>query len=232
MNGTQLLDVLPVAVYIADTQGRITYYNEAAADLWGHRPELGSDKWCGSWRLYWPDGRPLPHDECPMAMTLKEGRPIRGVEAIAEKPDGTKVRFLPYPTPLQDAAGNPIGAINLLMDVTERHQGFVDSMRLAAIVASSEDAIISKTLTGVVSSWNAGAERIFGYEAHEMVGQPIMRIIPPELHEEEAQILARLSRGERIDHYETVRIAKDGRRVDISLSVSPLLDKSGNVVGA
>ena len=105
-------------------------------------------------------------------------------------------------------------------------------MRLAAIVASSDDAIISKTLTGEVSSWNAGAERIFGYEAHEMVGQPIMRIIPPELGEEEAQILARLRRGQRIDHYETVRVAKDGRRVDISLSVSPLRDKSGNVVGA
>src|SRR5246127_2774211 len=232
IRGTELLEALPVAVYTTDAEGRITFYNRAAAELWGHHPELGSSQWCGSWRLYWPDGRALPHDECPRAITLKEGRGVRGVEAIAERPDGTRVRFMPYPTPLRDPSGRLVGAINLLMDITERHNADLESARLAAIVVSSDDAIISKTIEGRITSWNAGATRIFGYEASEMIGEPILRLIPPELHHEEKEILARLQRGERIDHYETVRVAKDGRRVDVSLTVSPLRDRSGRVVGA
>jgi PAS domain S-box-containing protein len=232
MIGTALLEMLPVAVYTTDAQGRITFFNEAAADLWGCRPRVGIDQWCGSWRLYWPDGRPMAHDECPMAMTLKEGRPVRGFEAIAERPDGTRVRFFPYPTPLRDASGQLVGAINVLVDATERYQADLQSARLAAIVATSDDAIISKTLEGRITSWNVGATRIFGYQADEMIGQPITRIIPPELHPDEQQILARLRRGEHIDHYETVRVTKDGRLVDISLTVSPLHDKYGRVIGA
>jgi PAS domain S-box-containing protein len=232
MLGTDLLDALPVAVYTTDADGRITYYNEAAAELWGHRPQLGSSKWCGSWKIFWPDGRPLPHDECPMAVTLKTGEPVRGVEAIAERPDGTRVNFLPYPTPVRDASGRLTGAINLLMDITERHASDVQASRLAAIVATSDDAIVSKTLEGRVTSWNLAATRLFGYAPEEMIGQPIMRIIPPELHMEEDRILAQLRRGEHIDHYETVRLAKDGRRIDVSLCVSPLRDKTGRVIGA
>src|SRR5262249_12958821 len=113
---------------------------------------------------------------------------------------------------LRDASGRLVGALNLLMDVTERHDSELESARLAAIVAASDDAIISKTLDGRIASWNAGATRIFGYEASEMIGESILRIIPPELHGEEREILARLRRGERIDHYETVRVARDGRR--------------------
>src|SRR5207244_13548111 len=105
-----VLDVLAAAIYTTDAQGRITYYNDAAAELWGHRPELGSAEWCGSWKLYWPDGTPLPHDQCPMAMALKEKRPLRGLEAIAERPDGSRVPFTPYPTPLFDSAGKLVGA--------------------------------------------------------------------------------------------------------------------------
>jgi PAS domain S-box-containing protein len=232
MLGTELLDALPVAVYMTDAEGRITYYNEAAVELWGNRPQLGTSQWCGSWKLFWPDGRPLPHDQCPMAVTLKEGRPVRGVEAIAERPDGTRVDFLPYPTPLFDASGRLTGAINLLLDITERHANEVHATRLATIVATSDDAIVSKTLEGRVTSWNAAAMRLFGYAPEEMIGQSITRIIPPELHAEEDRILAQLRRGERIDHYETVRVAKDGRRIDVSLCVSPLRDKTGRVTGA
>src|SRR5438094_8323894 len=103
MNGTELLEALPVAVYTTDAEGRITFYNQAAADLWGCRPELGSSQWCGSWRLYWPGGRPLPHDQCPMAGALKEGPPGRDVEGIAEGRDGTRGRFLPYPKATREA---------------------------------------------------------------------------------------------------------------------------------
>src|SRR3984893_10919755 len=232
MLGTELLDALPVAVYMTDAEGHITYYNEAAVELWGNRPQLGSSQWCGSWKIYWPNGRPLPHDECPMAVTLKTGQPVRGVEAIAERPDGTRVNFLPYPTPLRDASGRLTGAINLLMDLTERHANEAQGARLAAIVATSDDAIVNKTLEGRVTSWNAAATRLFGYAPEEMIGQPITRIIPPELHADEDHILAQLRRGEHIDHYETVRVAKDGRRVEVSLCVSPLRDKTGKVIGA
>jgi PAS domain S-box-containing protein len=116
----QLLDALPAAVYTTDAGGRITFYNEAAAALWGCRPELGKSEWCGSWRLFWPDGTPLPHDQCPMAIALKEDRAIRGAEAIAERPDGTRVPFIPFPTPLHDASGALVGAVNMLVDITDR----------------------------------------------------------------------------------------------------------------
>ena len=111
LSQNDLLQALPVAVYTTDAAGRITYYNEAAAELWGHRPILGKSEWCGSWLLRWPDGRPMRHDECPMAVALREGQPIRGAEAIAERPDGSLVPFLAYPTPLRDDAGTLIGAV-------------------------------------------------------------------------------------------------------------------------
>ena len=98
----ELLEALPVAIYTTDAAGRITFFNEAAADLWGCRPTLGENEWCGSWRLYWPDGRPMRHDECPMAVALKEGRPIRAAEAAA---DGRR-RTRPVPR-VSDAAAGP-----------------------------------------------------------------------------------------------------------------------------
>lgn len=114
-----LLAALPVALYTTDAEGRVTFYNEAAAALWGHRPELGQSIWCGSWRLYWPDGRPMPHDECPMAVSLKEDRALHG-EAWAERPDGVRIPFLAYPSPLHDGSGALIGAVNMLVDISER----------------------------------------------------------------------------------------------------------------
>jgi PAS domain S-box-containing protein len=116
----ELLDALPAAGYTTDAAGRITYYNESAAELWGHRPMLGSSEWCGSWKLFWPDGTPLRHDECPMAVALKEDRTVRGMEAACERPDGTRVPFIPYPTPLHDENGILVGAVNMLVDITER----------------------------------------------------------------------------------------------------------------
>ena len=115
-----LLDALPAAVYTTDAVGRITYYNNAATALWGRRPVLGSSEWCGSWKLFWPDGRPMRHDECPMAVALKEERTVRGLEAACERPDGTRVSFIPYPTPLHDDRGRLAGAVNMLVDISER----------------------------------------------------------------------------------------------------------------
>jgi PAS domain S-box-containing protein len=116
----ELREALPAAIYTTDPAGRITYYNQAAVELWGRRPELGSDQWCGSWRLFWPDGTPMAHDECPMAVALREEETVRGAEAVAERPDGTRVPFIPYPTLLRNDAGAVVGAVNMLVDITER----------------------------------------------------------------------------------------------------------------
>lgn len=228
----QVLDLLPAAVYITNADGLITYYNEAAAALWGHHPQLGVREWCGSWKLYWPDGRPLPHDECPMALALRERRPIRGMEAVAERPDGIRVPFIPYPTPLYDTSGELIGAVNMLVDITDRKRAELYAQRLASVVEFSDDAIITKNLDGVVTSWNRGAERLFGYKAEEAIGKPITILIPHDRQDEEHEILGRIRGGERIDHYETVRRHKDGSLLDISLTVSPLKNSEGRIIGA
>jgi PAS domain S-box-containing protein len=118
----ELLAAIPAAIYTTDADGKITYFNEAAVDLAGRTPTLGSDEWCVTWKLYNPDGTPLPHDQCPMAVALKQGRSIRNAEAVAERPDGTRIPFIPFPTPLRDASGKVVGAINMLIDISERRQ--------------------------------------------------------------------------------------------------------------
>ena len=228
----QMLDALPAAVYVTDSEGRITYFNPACVAFSGRTPELGSDSWCVTWRLFHPDGTPMPHDQCPMAVALKEGRIVRGVEAIAQRPDGTRVWFEPYPTPLRDQTGRIIGGINMLVETTERKRIFEAQARLAAIVESSDDAIISKDLDGIITSWNGGAERLFGYTADEVIGKPVTMLMPPDRVNEEPGILERIRRGEKIDHYETVRRRKDGTLLDISLTISPLFDERGRIVGA
>ena len=228
----EVLDALPAAIYTTDAAGRITYCNEAAAELAGRRPELGKDEWCVSWRLYRPDGTPLPRDACPMAVALKENRAVRGAEAILERPDGTRVAFLPYPTPLHDASGALVGAVNMLVNISERDAAATARAYLAAIVDSSDDAIIGKNLDGIVTSWNRGAEVIFGYRADEMVGRPIALLFPPSRLAEEDLILDQLRRGERVEHFETVRRRKDGGEIDVSLTISPIRDSAGRIVGA
>jgi PAS domain S-box-containing protein len=234
-----VLDALPAAIYTTDAEGTLTYFNRAAAELAGREPEVGKDRWCVTWRLRRADGSVLPHDECPMAQALKEQRPIRGVEAFAERPDGTLVPFAPYPTPIFDASGEMIGAVNMLVDISEQKEAeavFRSTERaaqhLAAIVESSDDAIASKDLNGIIQTWNKGAERLFGYRAEEVVGKPITILIPDNLLDEEPRILARIRRGERVEHFETKRRRKDGSLVAISLTVSPVRDAEGRVVGA
>jgi len=126
----EILEALPAAIYTTDADGRITYYNRAATDLAGTKPVLGTDSWCVTWKLFHPDGTPMPHDQCPMALALKEDRPIRGGEAIAERPDGKRVPFIPFPTPLHDASGKLIGAVNMLLDITERKESEAQQNRL------------------------------------------------------------------------------------------------------
>lgn len=227
-----LIEALPGAVYTTDAAGLLTSYNPAAAEIWGRQPELGKEEFCGSWRMYRPDGTPLAHDECPMAITLREGRQIIGEEAMVERPDGVLVPLLVYPTPLFDASGALAGGVNMMVDITERKRAEELAERLSSIVESSDDAIISKTLDGIITSWNKGAERLFGYTAKEIVGKSILTLIPPDRHDEETDILDRIRKGEHIEHFETVRLRKDGSQVWVSLTISPLKDAGGKVIGA
>ncbi len=144
----QFLEALGVATYTTDEAGRITFFNDAAAELWGRRPEIG-EAWCGSLRLLRTDGSPMRHDECPMAIALREKRAVRGGQAIALRPDGTRVRFEAYPTPLFDEAGRLAGAINVLVDVTERHSAEERSRASARALAASN--AVKDEFLGLVS---------------------------------------------------------------------------------
>jgi PAS domain S-box-containing protein len=351
----EIMEALPIAIYMTDAQGRLTYFNPAAVKLFGRTPEIGTDKWCVAWKFFLAGGTPLPHDQCPMAIALKGGEVPTGIECIAERPDGTRFWFTPYPAVLRDAERRIIGGINLLVDITarknahmeaseqfraivemtpecvkivapdgtllfmnppglkmveassaealtgknidnviapedrerfrefnemicggkkgslqfeivglkgERHQMETHAvplrhtdgttvhlavthditerkraeraaLLLSAIVDSSDDAIISKTLDGVITSWNKSAERLFGYTADEAIGQTVAKLlIPEDRQEEEPNILARLSKGERVDHFETVRRRKDGSLIDISLTISPVKNAQGVITGA
>lgn len=119
INYRDILEDLPAAIYTTDADGRISYYNQACVEFSGRTPAVG-DLWCVTWKLYTPEGLPLPHDECPMALALRERRPIRSIEAIAERPDGSRIHFLPYPTPIFDECGHLLGAVNMLVDITEQ----------------------------------------------------------------------------------------------------------------
>ena len=118
---------LPVAIYTTDASGLLTFFNPAAAELAGRTPEIGRDRWCVAWRLRWPDGRLMPHEDYPMAVALRENRPIGGVEAIGERPNGTRFSFLAHPTPIRDGTGAVSGGVNMLLDATDRKTA--DSLR-------------------------------------------------------------------------------------------------------
>lgn len=142
------LEALGVATYTTDEAGRITFFNDAAAELWGRRPEIG-EEWCGSLRLLHTDGSAMRHDECPMAIALREQRAVRGGQAIAVRPDGSRVRFEAYPTPLFDEANHLVGAVNVLVDVTERHRAEERSRASARALAASN--AVKDEFLGLVS---------------------------------------------------------------------------------
>ena len=226
------LEALPLALYVTDREGRITAYNRAAVGLWGRKP-AAEDRWTGALRLYAADGRPLdPEQGEPLAVAVRTGEAGRNVALIAERPDGSRRHFLANPSPLRDGNGEVVGGVSLLIDIvdalaTEESRNF-----LAALVDSSEDAIIGMTLDGDIISWNAAAERLYGYSAEEIVGRPVLTLIPRDRHGEEKEILARLREGERIEHFETVRCRRSGEPIDVSLTVSPVRRPDGSIVGA
>jgi PAS domain S-box-containing protein len=230
----RLFEQLPFAVYVCDRDGLVLRYNRRAAELWGRSPQLRdpNERFCGSYRMFRPDGSLLPHHQCPMADVLRTGVSVREQEVHIERPDGLRGIALVDIEAVKDSDGNVIGAVNCFQDITERKRTEEATLRLAAIVENSDDAIVSKDLHGIITTWNSGAERIFGYLAEEIIGKPIMMLIPLDHQKEEEAILRRIRLGERVEHYQTIRQRKDGSLVDISLSISPLRNAQGKVIGA
>ncbi|HEY6376327.1 MAG TPA: PAS domain S-box protein, partial [Edaphobacter sp.] len=230
-----LFSLGPVAVYYCDISGTIQNFNRRAVELWGRTPAAGDtdEQFCGSYKLFRPEGSFMPHDECPMAEVLNgKIQEARDQEVLIERPDGSRIVVVVNIRPLENSDKEITGAINCFYDITERKQGEIALARLAAIVECSTDAIIAKNLDGVIENWNRGAEQLFGYTAEEAVGQSITMLMPPDRVREEPAILERIRRGEHIDHYESVRRRKDGSLLDVSLSISPIVDKNGQIVGA
>jgi PAS domain S-box-containing protein len=229
-----LFDLVPVAIYTCDASGFIQEYNRRAAELWGREPGRNGEKprFCGSYKIYYPDGRYMPHKKCPMARALRgEKLKSEDLEIIVERPDGERRHVIPAPRIITNIQGKITGAINSLFDITERKRAETAAMRLAAVVQSSHDAIAAKTLSGIITDWNQSAERIFGYKPKEIIGKSVLTLIPKDRHSEEQEILRKIRRGESLDHYETVRRRKDGKLIDVSLTISPIKDAKGKIIG-
>ena len=215
------------AIISKTMEGVITSWNRGAERLYGYT---------AAEMIGQPIARLIPPDladDFPMIMArLRRGERIEHYETQRLAKDGTRIDVALTISPLRDSTGQIIGASKIARDMTERRQAEAARAHLAAIVESADDAIISKTMEGVITSWNRSAERLYGYTAAEMIGQPIARLIPPDLADDLPMILARLRRGERIEHYETQRLAKDGTRIDVALTISPLRDSTGQIIGA
>lgn len=158
-----LLDTLPAPIYATDADGWVRYFNSACIDFAGRTPMLGEDRWCVTWKLYTHDGVYLPHAECPMAVAIREGREIRGAIAVAERPDGTRVMFTPYPTPLFDEEGAIAGAVNLLLDVTDERQAAAlraQAVRCRRLANSVTDQQAVDTLLLMASEYDDKAQSL------------------------------------------------------------------------
>ena len=159
----EALDDLSAAIYVTDPDGVVTYFNPACIYFTGRRPEVGSDRWCVTWRLYTNSGEFLPHNECPMAVAIHTQRPVRGVTAVAERPDGTRVVFRPYPTPIFDKEGRFAGAVNLLEDVTDEFRAddlMAQARRCRRLANSVSDDVVTGTLNRMADEYEAKAAEL------------------------------------------------------------------------
>jgi PAS domain S-box-containing protein len=222
-----IVDSADDAIVGKTLDGIITSWNRAAESIFGYSAEEAIGQHIS---LIIPHDRRTEEDM--VLARLRQGKRIEHFETVRCRKDGRLIEVSITVSPIRNAEGIIIGASKVARDITERRETELLRARLAAIVDSSDDAIVSKTLEGVITSWNRGAERIFGYTAAEAIGRHISLIVPEDRRGEEEQVLARLRRGGRVDHFETRRRTKDGREVPISLTVSPIRDGNGIVVGA
>ena len=207
----------------------MSHLSEEWYRVYGFDPNEGIPAWNEPVRRMHPDDRARWQRVFDRAISEKSDYEA---EYRILLPDGAVRHIHSVGHPVLNASGDLVQFVGSSADITERKRAEQATRLLAAIVESSHDAIVSKTLNGVITSWNKGAERLFGYAAEEAVGQNITLIIPPERRDEERTIVEQLTRGELIDHFETVRMRKDGSLIDVSLTISPMKDASGRVVGA
>jgi PAS domain S-box-containing protein len=218
-------------LYTVDNEGRVLSMNPAAERLFGWTlEELRGRKMHDMTHYKRRDGSPFLAKDCAGLQVLRDGRTLTEREDTFIRKDGTFFDVVYSSSPLRE--GEKItGLVVVFRDITDRKRGEEAKASLAAIVESSEDAIVSKDLKGIITSWNQGAERLYGYSAQEAVGRSITMVIPSDRLDEEPAILSRICRGERLEHYETIRRRKDGTLRDISLTVSPIIDAAGRIVG-
>jgi PAS domain S-box-containing protein len=222
----RLLDLSSDAILVRDVSDRITFWNQGATELYGYNREDAIGR----------ISHELLHTEFPEPVErirekfTREGRWAGDLRHRCA--DGRRITVSTRWVAERDTHGTIISILESNRNISGIRQAEETQNRLAAIVESSDDAIVSKDLNGIIQSWNTGAERIFGYTAEQAIGQPITIIVPAELHEEEKQILAQLRAGERIEHFETIRQTKTGERRFMSLTISPVRDGNGRIVGA
>ncbi len=215
------------AIVSKTLDGVVTSWNAGAARLFGYEPEEIIGK--SIMTLIPPE---LHAEERGILERLRRGERIDHFETTRVRKDGGRLQLSITVSPIRDASGTIVGASKIARDIGPQRNAERTAAQLAAIVESSGDAILSKTLDGIITSWNAGATRIFGYAAEEAIGESITLVIPPEMYAEERHILERVSRGERVEHFDTIRLTKDGRRIPVSVSVSPVRDPRGAIIGA
>jgi PAS domain S-box-containing protein len=228
-----VLTSISEGLVVADKNGRFIIWNPAAEKIIGLGPEnLTSEQWSEHYGLYRTDMvTPFPSQEIPLAHAIQGGESTAEMYVLnRELASGKFIEA--SASPLRDKDGNICGGVTAFRDITERNLMDETRSRLVAIVESSEDAIIGKDLRGVVTSWNGGARKIFGYTSAEMIGQSIKILLPPDREHEEDEILGRIRLGETVDHIETQRKRKDGVLIEVSLTISPIRDANGKVVGA
>src|SRR5262245_27276345 len=234
--GREAIEALPAAIYMTDAAGRLTFYNEAAAELWGCRPEVGESKLCGSWKLYWPDGTPLPHDECPMALALRHRRPIRGMEAVAERPDGTRIPFISYPTPLFDQSGRLTGAVNMLVDLSERKRvEAVLAERQAQLAVFVEHAPAAIAMFDREMRYLAVSRRyLLDFRLPpdaQLIGRSHYEVFP-DIPQRWRDVHARVLAGEELSEAEDQFTREDGCTHWVRWSMAPWRRADGSIGGA
>ena len=215
------------AIVSKDLNGIITSWNRAAERMFGYTAEEAIGK---SIRMIIPADRQSEEDM--VIGKIRAGEGVAHFETIRQRKDGQQIPISLTVSPIYDDHGVVVGASKIARDISDRHRADVASRRLAAVVESSDDAIVTKNLESIITSWNPAAERMFGYTAAEAIGKSIRMLIPDDLQGEEDTVMARIRAGKSLDHYETVRRRKDGTLLSISLTVSPIRDERGVVVGA
>jgi PAS domain S-box-containing protein len=222
-----IIDSSDDAIFSENPEGTITSWNKSAERIYGYTAAEMIGRNVS--RLVPPDRH---GEEVEISRRIRAGERIHHLETFRQRKDGQRVKVSMSVSPIRAPQGEIIGASKVVRDITQQAEGERAGQWLAAIVTSSEDAIVSKNLDGIITSWNAAAERMFGYTVDEAIGQSVLMLLPMDRKEEESQILEQLRRGVRIEHFETIRVRKNGESFPVSLTISPVRDGGGRIIGA